>query len=278
MNRMMTAAVAVAIMTLGGCKQHDGSNETAAGAAAAAATSIDGTWKADLASVKFENKPEEWSIKDGLYNCPTCLPTPYKDFKADGAFHPVADRPTFDNLSITVADDKTVKMVRQKAGKEVGHNEMSVSADGKTLTNNWTALNNANGKETSGSAMFSRVGDAPAGAHAVSGQWAVNQAANISPEALTATYKLEGDVLNATFGTGESYSAKLDGSDTPVKGDAAGGTVAVVREGAGYKLTGKVGGKTTDLVTFTPASDGTMDVTSIDPRDNSKVSYKLVRQ
>jgi len=273
----MTAALAVAIVTLGGCKQQPAAETNTAAAAPADAGSIDGTWKADLASVKFDQKPEEWSIKDGLYSCSTCLPTPYKDFAADGAFHPVSDRPAFDNLSISVVDDKTVKMARQKAGKDVGHNEMSVSADGKTLTNNWTAMDNANGKETSGSVTFNRVGDAPAGAHAISGQWAINQPSNISPEALTATYKVNGDMLDATFGTGESFSAKLDGTETPIKGDSAAATVSATRDGAGYKVTTKVAGKVVDVRTMTPAADGSVDVVATDPRDDSKVSYKLVR-
>lgn len=278
MNRMMmTAAIAVALVSVGGCKQQPAADDNSVAAPAAAAASIDGDWKVDMATVKFEVPPDEWTLKDGAYSCATCLPTPYKDFVADGAFHPVTDRPSYDNMSITTVDDKTVKIARQKAGKDVGNNTMTVSADGKTLTNNWVQLDNANGKQTTGSVTFNRVGDAPAGAHAVSGKWAINTPSNISPEALSANYKVDGDTFTASFGTGESFTAKLDGSETPITGDSAGATTSVVRDGAGYKITTKVSGKVVDIRTLALAGDGTIDMVSTDPRDNSKVSYKLVR-
>lgn len=277
MNRMMTAAVAVALMTIGGCKQQAATDDNAA-ATPAAAAGIDGTWVADLASVKFDEKPDEFVLKDGAYSCPTCLPTPYTNFAADGAFHPVADRPAFDSLSISVVDDKSVKFTRRKGDKEVGHNTLTVSADGKTATNNWVDLNNANGQQTTGSATLTRVGDAPAGAHAISGQWKIDKPGDISPEALTATYKVDGDVLNAEFGTGEKFAAKLDGTPSPVEGDAASATVSAKREGEGYKLAYTVNNKVVDELTITPAADGTMSVVAFDPRDQSKVSYTLKRK
>jgi len=169
MNRMMTAAIAVALIGLGGCREQPVAEADTA-AAPTAATGIDGTWKADLASVKFEQKPDEWTLKDGVYSCSTCLPTPYTNFAADGAFHPVADRASFDSMSVSVVDDKSVKFSRRKGDKDTGNNTLTMSADGKTATNSWVDLNNANGKQTTGSATLNRVGEAPAGAHAISGQ------------------------------------------------------------------------------------------------------------
>jgi len=278
MNRMMTAAVAVALMTIGGCKQQPAADDNAAATTAAAAAGIDGTWVADLASVKFDEKPDEFMLKDGAYSCPTCLPTPYTNFAADGAFHPVADRPNFDALSISIVDDKTVKFTRRKGDKEVSNNTLTVSADGKTATNSWADFNNANGQQTTGSATLRRVGDAPAGAHAISGKWAIDKPGNISPEALTATYKVDGDTLNGEFGTGEKFAAKLDGTPTKVEGDAASAMVSAKREGDGYKLAYTVNEKVVDEVTLSPAADGTIAVVAFDPRDQSKVSYTLKRK
>lgn len=277
MNRMMTAAMAVALMTIGGCKEQPAADANEA-ATPAAATGIDGTWVADLASVKFEETPDEFTLKDGAYSCPTCLPTPYTNFAADGAFHPVADRPSFDSLSISVIDDKSVKFTRRKGDKEVGSNTLTVSADGKSATNSWVDLNNANGQQTTGNATLKRVGDAPAGAHAISGKWTIDKPGEISPEALTASYKVDGDVLSAEFGTGEKFAAKLDGTPTKVEGDAASAIVSAKREGDGYKLAYSVNDKVVDELTLTPAADGTMNVVAIDPRDQSKVSYTLKRK
>ncbi len=276
MNRMMTAALAIAFLGAGACNQQPAADTNAA-APAAEAGSIDGTWVADLSTVKFEQAPDEFSLKDGVYSCATCLP-PITNFAADGAFHPIADRPTYDSLSVSQVDGQTVKFVRRKGDKEAGNNSWTVSADGKTLTNKYTTLNNANGKATNGETTLTRVGEPVAGAHAVSGKWAVDKVGNMSPEALTVTYKVDGDVLTTTAATGETYAAKLDGSETPVKGAADGAVVSAVREGGGYKLTSKRGGKVVDETTLTPSADGTLAIVSVDPRDNSKVSWTARRQ
>lgn len=276
MNRMMTATLAIAFLGAGACNQQPAANTNAA-APAAEAGSIDGTWVADLSTVKFEQAPDEFSLKDGVYSCATCLP-PITNFAADGAFHPIADRPTYDSLSVSQVDGQTVKFVRRKGDKEAGNNSWTVSADGKILTNKYTTLNNANGKATNGETTLTRVGEPVAGAHAVSGKWAVDKVGNMSPEALTVTYKVDGDVLTTTAATGETYAAKLDGSETPVKGAADGAVVSAVREGGGYKLTSKRGGKVVDETTLTPSADGTLAIVSVDPRDNSKVSWTARRQ
>lgn len=278
MNRMMmTAVVAVALVSVGGCKEQPAAEGNDA-ATAAAATGIDGTWTADLASVKWDQAPDEFLLKDGSYTCSTCLPTPISNFAADGAFHPVADRASYDSMSVSVVDDKSVKFVRKQGDKEVGNNTFTISADGKSATNSWVQMNNANGQQTTGSATLKRVGDAPAGAHALSGKWSLDKPGEISPEALTATYKVEGETLNGEFGTGEKFAAKLDGTPSPVEGDAGGTMISAMRDGDGYKLSYSVKDKVVDELTITPNADGTMNVVAVDPRDKSKVTYTLRRK
>lgn len=276
MKRIMTAALALALTAGTGCREQPAAEGNAASSATAAAGSIDGTWVGDPASVKWEQAPDVWLLKDGKYSCSTCIP-PITNFAADGAMHAIADRPTYDMMSVTQTDASSVRFVRQKAGKETGNNTLTVSADGKTLTNKFNTMNNASGKPTSGEASFTRVGSPVAGAHAISGQWQIKQIANFSPEELTATYALEGDVLNSTNGTGESFSAKLDGTETPVKGAADGAVVSVVRNGDGYTMTFKRGGKVVQEATITP-SGNTLSIVSKDPRDNSTVTWTANRQ
>ena len=276
MNRMMTAAFAIAFLGAGACNRQPAADVNVE-APAAEAGSIDGTWVADLGTVKFEQAPDEFSLKDGVYSCATCIP-PITNFTADGAFHPIADRATYDSMSVAQVDAQSVKFVRRKGDKEAGNNSWTVSADGKTLTSKYTTLNNANGKATSGETTLTRVGEPVAGAHAVSGKWAVDKVGNISPEALTVTYKVDGDVLTSTAATGESYTAKLDGSETPIKGAADGAVVSAVREGGGYKLTFKRGGKVVNEQSVTPSEGGTLVFVSFDPRDKSKASWTARRQ
>jgi hypothetical protein len=52
---------------------------------------------------------------------------------------------------------------------------------------------------------------------------------NLSDNALLLMLKVEDDTLTMTNPTGQSYTAKLDGSDAPYKGDAGIDGVSVVR-------------------------------------------------
>ena len=85
-------------------------------------------------------------------------------------------------------------------------------------------------------------------------------------------------MLTSTAATGETYAAKLDGSETPIKGEADGSVVSAVREGSGYKLTFSNGGKVVSEQSVTPSEGGTLATVSFDPRDKSKVSWMARQQ
>ena len=99
MKLMLSTALAATLMlTLPACQQQGESEAPAAEAAAAGSIeAMNGTWKVDLASLKFEQKPDEFLLKDASYSCPTCLPP--LTAAADGQYHPVSDRPYYDSLS-----------------------------------------------------------------------------------------------------------------------------------------------------------------------------------
>src|SRR5690348_11141647 len=91
MRKTITAALAAAsLIALAGCKQSAGTGNEASGNASAPATaaSIDGTWKADIDSVQFDQKPDEYLLQAGQYSCKSCVPS--YTVPADGAFHPVS--------------------------------------------------------------------------------------------------------------------------------------------------------------------------------------------
>jgi|GEM_PF-7064947 len=81
-------------------------------------------------------------------------------------------------------------------------------------------------------------------------------------------------------GDGQSSLAQLirDGSETSIKGEADGSVVSAVREGGGYKLTFRRGGKVINEQSVTPSEGGTLAFVSFDPRDKSKVSWTARRQ
>ena len=268
-----TAIAAALILTLPACEQQPavGGNEAAATEAAGDISVLNGTWKADLASLKFEQKPDEFSLKDGSYTCTTCIPP--ITAVADGQFHPITDRPYYDSLSIRAVDDKTVEFRRRKGDKEVSHNTLTVSDDDNTLTNKFHDATTPN-SPIDGTQTSTRAGPAPSGAHAISGQWNPNRIGDYSQDALNTTLTIDGNKVTSTV-AGQTYTAEIDGPAVPIQNDTGGTTVKVAREGAnGLRETFIRGGKEVGILTTVPSADGkSVNVTNTDPRDGSKVSW-----
>jgi hypothetical protein len=277
---IIAALAATSLLSLSACKQATTSGNMSnanVAAPAAAGTGIDGTWKADLSSVQLNQKPDQLLLKAGQYSCATC--TPPLTIAADGAFHAVTGRPYSDQISVKADDDHNVTSTSRKGGRDMGQTKYSVSADGKTLTVSFTDSSIPNAKPVTGNLTETRVADAPAGAHAISGSWKVDKYNNVSDEGLTVTYKLDGDTLHMSSPVGTSYDAKLDGSDTAIKGDV-GGTTASVKKLAdnSYQETDRRAGKVIGVTTFTVGADGKLNVSSEDKLAGSTIQYTANRQ
>ena len=273
---MMAALAACSILALAGCKQSGGANDQNA-AAAAGGASIDGTWKADLSTVQMDSKPDQLLLKDGKYSCSTCTPPLALD--ADGAFHPVTGRSYADSIAVKVDDDHSITRTDKKDGRVTSEDKYSVSSDGNTLTIDFTDSSTPNVAPVKGSFVETRAGPAPAGAHAVSGSWKPSKYNNVSDEALTVTYKLDGDTLHMTTPAGQSFDAKLDGSDAPVKGDIGGTTVSVQKGSDGaFTITEKRAGKVQSVATLSPGSDGKLSVSSENKQNGSTMKYVADKQ
>ena len=272
--RMMTctAVAAALVLALPGCNPQEAAdaNEAATEVAAADLSALNGVWKTDLSSAKWEGKPDEFALKDGSYTCSTCIPP--LTAVADGEFHPVADRPYYDSLSVKVVDDRTVEFRRKKGDKDVGSSTMNVSADGNTLTNKWQDRTTT--PATDGTVSLKRAGPAAAGAHAISGQWTPERVQDMTEEALNVSYEIAGNKVKSTV-QGQTYEAEIDGPAVPVQNDPGGTTVTVVREGAnGLRETYSRGGKVVAIYTIVPNADGTsVSIVNSDPRDGSKTSW-----
>jgi hypothetical protein len=275
---MIAAFAAVSLLALAGCKQTTTANENASANASASATEagadpINGTWKTELASIKIDTKPDELLLKGGQFTCPTC--TPAIAVAADGAFHPV-DRPYADHMSVKVDDDHNVTRTNQKGGKTTYVQKFSVSPDGNTLTVNFSDTSGT--KPVTGTYTETRAGPAPAGAHAISGSWKPNAPTNVSDEGLTVTISADNDMLHLSTPSGQSYDAKLDGTETPIKGDIGGTTASVKKLGPGsYEETDKRGGKVTDIITMTVGADGkltTKDENKLNGSTSTSVATK----
>lgn len=270
----MTSIAAVAlILALAACEQRT-AEDTTAPAATEAAASLDvlnGTWKADLASLKFEGRPDEYLLQNGTYNCSTC--TPPLTVAADGEYHPVADRPYYDSMMVREVDDRTVEFKRRKGNRDVSSATLKVSEDGNTLTTDFVDSTTPNAPPIEGTATATRAAAAPQGAHAISGQWNPDKIGEYSEEALNISYQVNGDQVTMNS-QGQSYTAQLGGPAVPIEGDIGNTMVAVSREGNGLKEVYTRDGKETGTALVVPGADGqSFTFTFTDTRDGSKTIW-----
>lgn len=269
MKKMMTA---LAVMTLAMSVTACGGRTDGDAAATASDGTIAGNWKANVDSASFENDNRDWLLADGTFDCRSCLP-PYQT-TADGTWQEV-DRPGYDGQMIEIVDDNTVKSAARLGEEELGNSTWTVSEDGQSMTIAW---NDLEGDEpVSGSTMFTRTGDAPEGAHAVSGQWSVSDIGQIDDAGLMFGFTLDGDTISSS-GNGSGYTATLGGEAVPLEGNNAGVMVAVEKIGDNaYRETFTLDGEVTNVTELTVDGD-TLSGVSTDPRDNSKVTWTATRQ
>jgi len=231
---------------------------------AMAQSPFDGVWKAEPTEFDTPRAPEVYLLQNDTYRCPTCDPP--LDIRADGRDQKITGEPCYDIVSLQVVDDRTTLETDKRNGKAVGTSKMTVSSDGNSATIDWKESCNVNGDVVSETFILSRVAQGPRGSHAVSGSWQIVKRVNMSENAMVATLKLEADTFSFSDPTGQGYTAKLDGTETPVKGDLSDTMVSVKRIGENtIEETDKSGGKVVEVIRFTPSADGkTMTVSMED--------------
>ncbi|MDQ1406682.1 MAG: hypothetical protein QOG55_2311 [Acidobacteriaceae bacterium] len=222
---------------------------------------IDGNWKFDVNKTKMPEKPDVYLLQDGMYHCKTCVPP--VDVKADGQDQKVSGHPYYDTIAVRVVDDRTIEITDKRDGKTVATYKTVVSADGNTSTTEFSD-STASTEPVTGKGDAVLVAKGPSGAHLLSGSWRYTKAENMSDNGMSVTFKVEGDTLNMTAPTGQSYTAKLDGSDAPYKGDPGTTSVSVKRISKNtFEETDKRNGKVISVERMTISPDGkilTMDV------------------
>ncbi len=247
-------------------------------AQAMADSPFDGTWKADMSSVKMPTKPDIYVLKDGMYDCKTC--TPPFTIKADGSDQPVTGHPYFDTVAIKVVDDHTIQETDKKNGKTVTTSTVTVAPDGKTATFEFTDSSNTNAAPVTGKGTQKQVAKGPAGSHATSGSWVTTALASLSDNGTTVTYKTDGDMLTMTDLTGQTYTAKMDGTEAPYKGDPGVTTVSVKKIGKHTMVEiDKRGSKIIDTMRSTVSKDGkSMTVAYDDKLHDRTTTYMETKQ
>jgi hypothetical protein len=218
-----------------------------------AQSSFDGTWRTNFDQSKMSPKPVVFSVNNGMYDCSTC--SPKINVKADGTDQSVSGQ-SYDAISVREVDSKSIAVTTKKGGKTVNDQTRTVSDDGKTLTLKNTSHPENSDHTVTTEVTYLRVGPAAAGANGTSGSWRITKVKE-SENGRTSTYKSDGDSFSFSTPTGESYTAKLDGKDYPVKGAYGWDSVSLKRvDDHTIQETDKRDSKVITELKMTVAADG----------------------
>ncbi len=244
---------------------------------AGAQSPLDGTWKTNMNNVDWSKKPDVYELKDGMYSCKTCEP-PF-EIKADGSDQKIKD-PYVDTMAAKVINDHEIELIGKKNGKVVQENKVKISPDGNTLTFEFTDSSNTSGVPVTGKGEETRVTKGPAGSSPVSGSWRMSKMENMSENATTVTYKVSGNEITMTNPTGQTYTAKLDGSDAPMKGDPGVTSVSVKMVGKNtLEETDKREGKVIGVFKATVQPDGkTINAVYDDKLQGRSTKFTMTKQ
>lgn len=176
---------------------------------------FNGTWRPDPDRPEPDRPPDVFQLLNGEYECRSCNP-PYQ-LKADGLDHPIRGNPRFDALRITVVDEHTVTKAATRAGATVAESTAQVSSDGRTLTER-QVLSNVGPRKVDFTSRSSRVSAGAQGSHAISGSWHLIEA-DLTNHDEDTDYLLSNGTLSMSDRLGRSFTARLDGSEAPYKGD-----------------------------------------------------------
>lgn len=245
---------------------------------AMAQSPFDGTWVAKLDSVQLPKTPEIYLLRNGTYECESCVPK--IKVKADGKDYHVAGSPYFSTAAVQVIDSKDVQITEKKSEKVVYEETDSVSPDGNTLTQKIVDTSAPNGEPVTGEETFQRIGQGPAGADPISGSWQATAVKSISENGVTVTYESTADGLKASTPSGEGYFAKFDGKEYPVQGAPAHNMVCLKRVNKNTIVeTDKLGGRVHYMVRMTVLPDGkTMRVTETDMERGTTTVYLMAKK
>ena len=244
-----------------------------------AQSAFDGTWKGDVASAQLPTKPWVRSLKDGVYSCECDTPL---SVKADGKFHPVTGQSYFDEMRITIVDNRTLKTESRKGGKLVFEGTDTISADG--MANDWSNADysNPNGQTLRFKGRDKRAGALPAkGLHMVNGGWvATVDGYEADSAALTFTFKSVPGGMSLTTATGQSFTAMFGGPAVTMQGDPGNTQIALRKiSDTSFEETDSRDGKVRSVTTYVVSPDGkTLDITQVNPIENTTGRFKAFRQ
>ncbi len=239
---------------------------------------FNGTWKVSPSKVEFSQKPTIIEIKDGRWICSNCFPK--IDVKADGTPQKITGSPYTDTYVVKLSGDNHAEVHGTKGGKPSFDNVYDIGKDGNTATIHYTDYTAANGQPQKGTTLLQRVGNAPASGSRVAGQWRGAKIEDASAASMTFTFSGSADELTYKAGTGEGYTAKLDGKDYPYKGDPGTTSVSLKKiDARTIEETDKRDGKPIFVSRLAVSADGkTMNIVGDDKLRDQTMKYTADKQ
>ncbi len=237
---------------------------------------FEGTWRILIDQSRFSPTPMVTFLSEGWFHCKSC--NPQLDIWADGTDQPVVAQ-AYDTIRVREIDSKTIQITTKKAGIVLIEETQTVSSDGKTLTVKTAEHRSNGGSVVTAETTALRIGVAPAAINRTSGSWRLTRLTQ-SENGLLTTYKTNGDALTMTAPTGESYSAKFDGIDYPVKGANNYDTVALKRiDRNTIEEIDKRDGTVVVRARMTISADGKkMTIVNTNPMTDRTTTYIAVKQ
>jgi hypothetical protein len=254
---------------------------------------FEGSWVIQPELTTFGMRSPILSLERGEFRRSDCKTEPI-DVPADGAAHGVKGQPLFDTISVRVLDPKRVEIVEKNTDKPAWKGMYTVSANGRSMRLEFE--DDRATKPVTGALEYMREGDAPAGAHAVSGTWRPEKLTRLSSSGQTVTFAMQrkdterdlevapGPNFYAGFaftgGDGRSAEGKLDAHDFPLNGYLPGATIALNRLQPNIlQFNRSQNGVLVELTRAMVASDGqTMTLSQIDWVCQAKTVFILNKQ
>ena len=242
---------------------------------------FDGTWRINMDESTRPAEPFVYLLQNGVFDCPSCAPG--IRVKADGQDHPapghLVGHPQYDTISVREIDANTVAFVTKKGGAMVDEQTRTVSGDGNTMIVKTTAYPPNSSQPITAEATEKRVARGPAGANRISGSWKA-ETVDESENNLLFTYKSDGDELDMSDPTGDSYSAKFDGKQYPFPGSRGNRLVSLRRvDDRTFEETRTRDGVVVLVGKMTVSPDGKkMTIVSTVPQTKTTTTYVAYKQ
>ena len=224
-------------------------------------------------TLQFSGPPEDYLFADGMYHCKSCIPK--VDVKTDGVDYQVAGY-SYDTLAVRILDEHAIKFTMKKAGKPHFACIETVSPDGQKMTEEFT--NTTEAEAVSGKAGFTRVGNGPAGSHALSGQWRMDTVKNTTRAGTLQIFQSADGVMKISDGK-TSYEVRLDGADYPQSGDVHSTRSMKLIDEYTLEETDKTNGKVSGGAHWTISKDGrSMRVEFLSTERGQTMTYTAEKQ